>query len=416
MMLIWILLGLATAYVVYGLVAETPFVRRFPDGLSDDGFAGDYLRPQEVIEADETAMTPRVASAVASDTLRRPKNASHDDPTFHEPHWGHTSGLLRGELVIDRIENLPAAFRVGLFAVEADYPVVARCGVTKDPVLGFSVNRIALKLETPTPVPNVHAESGTAHELDLLLVEGEPRENGDGHVFFARDGRQLDLATSIKPPSSRTLKALSNWRNLQALLWVRANVARGMKHARRAPTNSTGWAGKPYYSLGPFALGDGMMKFNLTPLQPHPVEEADPMTGDFGAVSKARMDGWLAAGEDARFTLGVQIATPDCIPEPGRNDPPKSVMAAEYCDLHWDEAVAPYIPVGTLTLHADDAINDHLTAGAIQFNAWNTLPEMRPLGQLFRMRKAVHRAHSDARVTHLFSGTPGAMTGKCPFS
>ena len=56
MVLIWILLGLATAYVVYGLVAETPFVRRFPDGLSDDGFAGDYLRPQEVIEADETAV------------------------------------------------------------------------------------------------------------------------------------------------------------------------------------------------------------------------------------------------------------------------------------------------------------------------------------------------------------------------
>jgi hypothetical protein len=90
-------------------------------------------------------------------------------------------------------------------------------------------------------------------------------------------------------------------------------------------------------------------------------------------------------------------------------------MAAEYCDLHWDEAVAPYIPVGTLTLFADPVINSDATAGAIQFNAWNTLPEMRPLGQLFRMRRDVHRAHSDVRVSHLYGGTPGAMTGKCPF-
>ena len=91
-------------------------------------------------------------------------------------------------------------------------------------------------------------------------------------------------------------------------------------------------------------------------------------------------------------------------------------MAAEYCDLHWDETKSPYIPVGKLTLKAEETVNLPSIWGAIQFNAWNTLPTMRPLGQLFRMRKHVHTAHSNVRVSHLHGGTPGELTGKCPFA
>jgi hypothetical protein len=40
---------------------------------------------------------------------------------------------------------------------------------------------------------------------------------------------------------------------------------------------------------------------------------------------------------------------------------------------------------------------------------------MRPLGQLFRLRKHVHAAHSEARVAHLYGATPGEMVGKSPF-
>lgn len=183
-----------------------------------------------------------------------------------------------------------------------------------------------------------------------------------------------------------------------------------------APMKRTGWAGMPYYSFGPFALGDGAMKFGLRPLTTHEVAEYDPAKDDLASVGKANMDKWLAAGEPAEFALVVQLATPDCIPEPGPDDPPKSVMAAEYCDLPWDETKSPYVEVGTLTISPDASINTPEVCGNLQFNAWNTLPSMRPLGQLFRMRKHVHTAHSNVRVSHLYGGEPGALTGICPFA
>ena len=415
MALVWGLLILAAVYLVYGAVVRSPFQRVFPADLTDAPAIDGYLQPQEVIDPDEVALADRVSAAIAADSLRRPKHAGRDDPMFYEPHWGHTSALLAGTLRIDP-DALPPQFRVGLFTERGNYPVVARSGVTRDPDLGFAVHRLALKLRYPTRVPNVYAANGDANELDLLLVAGAGKEHPASHAFFARDARQLDMATRLKPPSLDTVKTFANWRNVAMLLDVLGTVRRLMAPLRQAPATRTGWAGRPYFSLGPFALGDGVMKFNLSPVQTHDVADADPMKGDLARRALADMDGWMAGGRDAEFTLGVQLATPDCIPNPGPGDPPKSVMAAEYCDLQWDENVSPYIPVGTLTLRSDGSVNQPSSWVSLQFNAWNTLPEMRPLGQLFRIRKTAHEAHSNVRVGHLYGGTPGEMVGKCPFS
>ena len=416
MLFIWIVVGLLLAYLAYGLLVKTDYRRVFAGDFAQDQIKDGYLRPQEVIDPDEDVLAARVSAAVAHDTSRRKEFAGRDDPMFHEPHWGHTSALLQGTLTIDGVENLPKAFRTGLFKQNCSYPVVARSGVAKDPDLGFAINRLALKIKYPEMVPNVYAPSGTAEELDLLLVAGEPAANGASHTFFARDGRQLDMATSLKPPSIKTLKILANWRNVRMLAGVFGTVKRSMQPMRRAPSSAAGWAGKPYFSLGPFALGNGAMKFNLTPKQEDPVADTDPLKSDIAAVNKDNMEAWMAKGEAAEFLLGVQLATPDCIPEPGPDDPPKSVMAAEYCDIQWDEGRSPYIAVGTLRLTARETINDQSLWGSLQFNAWNTLPEMRPLGQLFRLRKHVHAAHSDVRVSHLYGGKPGELVGRCPFS
>ena len=40
---------------------------------------------------------------------------------------------------------------------------------------------------------------------------------------------------------------------------------------------------------------------------------------------------------------------------------------------------------------------------ALRFNAWNTLAEMEPVGQLFRARKAVHTHHRETRLRHAFA-------------
>ena len=416
MTFLWIALTAMALYFLYGLLAPHPNRRAFADDLPADRVENGYLMPREVFDPDEGNLFQRASTSVAAHTKALKKNAARDDEPFHEPHWGHTSAMLRGTLKIDKIENLPEQFRTGLFAQDRSYAVVARAGTQKDPDLGLTSSRLAVKLDYPEPVPNAYAPSGEANELDLLLAAGAPGNNGADHTFFARDGHQVAMAFGLKPPSLGTLKTLANWRNIAILLNVRKRVASLTAPLRREPVNQDGWAGTPYYSLGPFALGDGAMKFALLPVKPHKVAEHDRAKVDFAALSKQNMDDWLASGEETEFTLAVQLATPDCIPEPRPHDPPKAVMAAEYCDLAWDETASPYIAVGRLALSTDTAINTADVWGQIQYNAWNTLPEMRPLGQLFRMRKHVHSAHSNVRVSHLYGGKPGELVGKCPFS
>jgi hypothetical protein len=157
---------------------------------------------------------------------------------------------------------------------------MTRSGIVKDPTLGFAVNCIALKLKYPGPVPNAYAPGGTAPELDLLLVEGQPGVNAIGHEFFARDARQMDMATALKPPTAATLGVLSKWRSLVTLKGVIDSVGSLIKPSRTPPTNAVGWADRPYFSLGPFALGEGLMKFCLTPRQSHPSTSIDPIKGD----------------------------------------------------------------------------------------------------------------------------------------
>lgn len=387
------------------------FRRRFPAGLRGDAPRDGYIRPKEFVDPDEDEIVARVVEVFAHDTRRLPAGAGRDDPAFHEPHWGHTTGLLRGTLEIDAVDTLPERFRVGLFAADASYPAVCRPNFIVDPKLRLRVARFALKLTYPEPVPNVDAPDGEARELDLLLVEGSPEVNGPGHVFFARDARTLAMLGAVSPLSRETLPTVLAPRHWPLFARFARELRRATAYTRRPPATTTGWAGKAYFSLGPFALGDGAMKFCLRPRQAHPIAPVDAGGADPALRHRAAMTAWVAAGEDAAFDLCVQLATSDCIPEPRRGDPPKEVMAAEYCDLQWDESASPYVRVGTLTLpaRADADLSTDFPWSPLRFNAWNTLPSMVPLGQAFRARREAHRAHADLRLRHVHEADPEAL-------
>jgi hypothetical protein len=384
-------------------------------GLED---MGEYIRPKEYVDADEDQFIAQIRDATVADTRHQPKDAGKNDPAFHEPHWGHTTGVLQGTLVVDRVEALPEAFRVGLFAKNASYPVVCRPNFIHDKKAKLAAGRMAVKLKYPASVPNVYAPKGEANELDLLFAEGSPDLNGLGHAFFFRDARELAMFTTLQPPSMKTLATLLDLRNLGHIARV-IKVIKGIaSFTSKPPASTTGWAGKAYYAAGPYTLGEGAMKFCLRPRQAHVLEAVDTSTADLTARQRAAMEAWMAAGKDAVFDLCVQLATSACIPSPGPGDPPKSVMTAEYCDLQWDEAKSPYVPVATLTFPATSQreLNEKYPWSPLQFNAWNTLPVMRPLGQLFRARKHVHKANAEARLEHIFGAQPGEMVDKAPFA
>ena len=154
------------------------------------------------------------------ETSEEATTTRENDPSFHERHWGHTTGLLQGTLAIDRIEALPESFRVGLFARNQSFPVVCRPNAIDDKKAGLSANRMAVKVKYSDSVPNVYAPSGEAHELDLLMAEGSSEENGVGQAFFIRDAREFALLVSLSPPSMKTVETLLSARNWAVLLRV----------------------------------------------------------------------------------------------------------------------------------------------------------------------------------------------------
>jgi hypothetical protein len=393
------------------------YQRQFPRDLAAADEAGEYLRPTEYVDPDEQRFVDQLREATVADTRRLPKGAGKKDPAFHEPHWGHGTGLLRGTLALDRIDALPAQFRVGLFAKKQSLAVVCRPNFIHDAKAGLAAGRMAVKARYPELVPSVYAANGQAHELDLLFAEGAPEVNGVGHAFFFRDARELAMFSTLKPPSMKTLGTLLSPPNWSVLGRVFKRLKAILAFVKTPAATTAGWAGKAYYSAGPYALGDGAMKMCLRPRQSHAIEPVLPADGAATQRHRAAMEAWIAAGKEAVFDLCVQLATPACIPAPGAGDPPKSVMAAEYCDLQWDETKAPSVAVGTLTLPAtaQSDLSRAFPWSPLQYNAWNTLPSMRPLGQLFRARKYVHKAHSETRLEHLYEAKPGAMVDKAPF-
>jgi hypothetical protein len=387
----------------------TRYHRVFPPGCGAGGDTGEFIRPCEVEDADEQALIDEAVGGIVSDAKSHARGAGKRDTEFHEPHWGHTTGVLRGELTIDGIDALPEALRVGLFAKEGTYRVIGRPQFVQDLKAKLSAARIALKLEYPSEVPNVYAPSGSAKELDLLFAEGDVKTNDATHAFFFRDARQLLFVVNAFKPSLPLLVDARNWgllgRTIKSL-----GPARRLFHI----ANRRGWAGKPYYSLGPFRLGEGAMKLSLVPKQEHIIDAQEMKSAAKG--HRAALEAWVAAGKDAAFDLCVQVATPDSIVAPGPDDPPKDVMAAEYCDLVWDERASPYQRVGTVVFPAaQQELVDAHPWSPFQFNAWNTLDEMQPLGQLFRMRRHVHKAHCEARLEHVYEAKPGETVGKAPF-
>jgi hypothetical protein len=136
---------------------STDYRRTFPPDLDGGGPPGDYIRPREFVDSDEDEIFARVAAAFVSDTRRLAANAGRDDPSFHEPHWGHSTGLLRGTLDIDAVHALPERFRVGLFDANESYPVVCRPNFIVDRKLRLAAARMAIKsptrLRCPTSTP-----------------------------------------------------------------------------------------------------------------------------------------------------------------------------------------------------------------------------------------------------------------------
>jgi hypothetical protein len=183
--------------------------------------------------------------------------------------------------------------------------------------------------------------------------------------------RELAMFTTLKPPSMKTLATLLSLRNWGHIGRVFKRLKAIMAYVKSPAATTAAWAGKTYYSAGPYALGDGAMNVSAPPADPH--HRGGDARRCRRYAASPRGDGSLDPGRQRRRLRSVRPAR----------------------DARVHSGTLPWSP--------------------LQFNAWNTLPSMRPLGQLFRARKHVHKAHSEARLEHIYDAKPGAMVDQAPF-
>ncbi|MEM9248430.1 MAG: hypothetical protein AAGB05_06990 [Pseudomonadota bacterium] len=398
--------------------------RVFPKELDIPDGPPDALIPvTEVMDHDEDVVFRDVMLGFSGDCLVYEKGDGRK-PDHEDKHWGYTKGIVEGELKIDALDALPEECRRGLFTSPGIYDVVARPNFLRDEDK-IRVSRLSLKIRTDFDVPNVYAFSGTAQELDLLLSEGlrqadSERGDQDGQGFFFRDARQLRYMHQLDTQGLKALWSLLKKSNGDVLETQQDIMTRALDCLYTPTQSSKNWAEKDYYSAGPYRLGGVLMKFGLRTRQ-HTAGKRAPKSSSLSHDQRVWFDEWKNDGAPAIFDLCIQIARYGAIPEPSRarRDPCKAIMASEYTDLVWNEKISSFARVGTLTLHAKPTPTDtapwYLKARerwypneqpqveALRFNAWNTLPDMQPVGQLFRARKQVHTHHRETRLRHTFS-------------
>jgi len=258
--------------------------------------------------------------------------------------------------------DLPAPYRVGIFAAPAAYRTYVRFsnGAGKDqPDRAGDVRGIALKIVgVPGKKLIPGLEDARTHDLLLIKSASTPfRDAGEfvGVVQAANNPLHLfPLMFRLGP--GRVLGLLKK-------------LTAGLKEP------VTSMATLRYWSALPTRYGDYAARYSLTPVGAAPGAQADSLRGDLEAR--------LAAGP-LRFTLSAQLYV----------DPVKTPI--EDASVDWDESVSPFVAIADLEIpqqdpHGERAREIDAFVEKMSFDPWHAPVEFRPLGNMMRARNHAYR-------------------------
>ena len=217
----------------------------------------------------------------------------------------------------------------------------------------------------------IRVHVGAESHQDLLLTNAPA-----SHADDARQFMHAAMATAIGGPRGvvHLIKELGPAESAR-MAWV---LAQGFLH------KVTSVATETYWSRAATAVGPTAVRFVLSP-----DTAAGPSLASGDDYLRADLAERLRRG-DVSFTLGAQrfvdeVRTPI---ERGR--------------ATWEEADSPLEPVARLTLSRQDLDTPEARAieagiDGLAFSPWNTIPPLRPLGNLNRARRPVYAASAAHR-------------------
>jgi hypothetical protein len=275
--------------------------------------------------------------------------------TYRDTHAkGHC--IIKGEFRIE--PDLPDELRVGLFKEARTYPCWIRFANTS-PIPQADKKRDVRSMSIKLTGVNgrmLWQDDETAETLDLIMMGFKKFLTPNLQQFFdlevALDGGRLRQLWFFVTHPRVAWTILTSFKKCPNLLEV------------------------PYFSQTPYLFGTRAVQYHLRPHQPAIDRVPRKPTNNY--LRERLITNLASAG--ATFDFSVQFQTD------------AKRMPIEDANVAWDESLSPYRKVATLRIPKQRCDSPEHTAFCenISFNAWRTLPEHRPLGNINRVRKEVY--------------------------
>ncbi len=323
-------------------------------------FAADSL---ESVPAGEDAAASRIVALISGTVAKDAKELGR----AHRDAHAKAHGCVRAQFRVE--DKLPAELQRGVFQEGRVYKAwirysngAGRAGKDSE----GDGRGMAIKL-LGVPGPKLSDdEKGTQ---DFLMINSP--------VFFVRNAAEY-VPLSEANASGRPFSFFISWNPFH---WRFHDLHAALGLIRKKTTNPLDVR---YWSLTPYALGDGSaMKFSARPCAPPPAEKPDREDPDFlrKAMAARLKDG------SACFEFLVQPRT-DEASEP-IEDP----------TIDWNEKKSPFLKIATIDIPAQafDSSAQQDFCENLSMNPWHSVPELRPLGGINRVRRVVYEAISKLR-------------------
>ena len=308
---------------------------------------------EETIDPGEAEVTRAFIAFLETASRRR-----HPTGPIRRFNQGRAAGCVDAEFTV--VADLPAALRVGLFAVPATYRAFIRFA---------------------------NASSATDQEKDVrgmsISIADVPGENltaGSTSQDFVLNSHPVMVAPDAK--EFMDFLEANEAGGLRRILYFAAHpaVARIGLAARGQPSCHLDI---PYWSTTPYLFGPGRaVKYIARPASGRTSPMPSTLTDDYLAEALRTHLG----ADDARFDFLVQFQVD------------AEQMPIEDATVEWKEEDSPYVQLARIRIPRQVVAPPG--AGScedVAFNPWHCLVEHRPLGSMNRARRAIYPALSEFR-------------------
>lgn len=317
-----------------------------------------------------TAREDEIQKQIVEETKRIAAENQKPGGVLHRDAHPKHHGCVKAFWTTEGSELAPADRR-GVF-VEQTRPLPAWLRLSNGDSKGFEaadsvkdVRGFALKI--------MGAQDTPLGSQDFIAITSER--------FFSRDGEDyLNLFHALRSGKlSLALYAARNWTNISLV--------------RKAQVQVDNMLTTDFFTPVPLKYGPQSMRMHFAPCANSEARALKAETSHPNYLREILVESLKKA--PACFDVLVQI----------NRDPAKN--AIENPTLAWDPVVSPWKKVGRVTIPVQDGFDTPARQAFcenLSYNPWNAHHELRPMGQINRMRKAVYEEVSKLR--HDKNGVP----------